>query len=83
MWDYLQSIVNAKGRHAVKVTKVKGHSTDAQVARGEVRREDKDANDIADRTADQGTFEHFPSSVHPAGFYARRQKTFRELVFKI
>ena len=39
---------------SVKVSKVKGHATDAVVADGPVRREDKDDNDAADIAADFG-----------------------------
>ena len=39
---------------SVKVSKVQGHATDAVVADGRVRREDKEGNDAADIAADLG-----------------------------
>ena len=37
---------------SVRVSKVKGHATEAMVAEGKVRKEDKDGNDAADIAAD-------------------------------
>ena len=41
-------------RNTVRVSKVKGHATDAMVADGRVRKEDKEGNDAADIAADFG-----------------------------
>ena len=38
----------------VKVSKAEGHATDAMVADGRARREDKEGNDAAERAADFG-----------------------------
>ena len=50
----ISHMVHYRGRTSVRVSKVKGHATDAMVADGRVRREDKDGNDAADFAADFG-----------------------------
>ena len=47
-----QYIIQARGRDTVRVTKVKGHATDADVEQGRVRLEDQLANAEADAAAD-------------------------------
>ena len=38
----------------MRITKVKGHATDEMVAKGEVRREDQEGNNEADKAAELG-----------------------------
>ena len=47
-------MVSYRSARSVKVSKVKGHATDAMVAQGKVGREDKEGNDAADIAADFG-----------------------------
>ena len=42
-----------KGLAAIQLTKAKGQATDDMVARGDVRPQDQQGNDMADATADQ------------------------------
>ena len=49
----------------VKVSKAKGHATDAMVAGGRDRKEDKEGNDAADIAADFGTLRQ-PEVVNDA-----------------
>ena len=48
----IHDMVRYRSRRSVRVSKVKGHATDAMVAEGTVRREDKEGNDAADIAAD-------------------------------
>ena len=50
----IHNMVLYRSAQSVKVSKVKGHATDAMVAEGKVRREDKEGNDAADVAADFG-----------------------------
>ena len=50
----VDNMVRYRSARSVKISKVKGHATDAMVAEGKVRREDKDGNDAADIAADFG-----------------------------
>ena len=50
----IDSMVLYRSARSVRVSKVKGHATDAMVSEGKVRREDKDGNDAADIAADFG-----------------------------
>ncbi len=59
--------IQARGPHSIMVSKVKGHSTDQQVADGTVRTEDKQGNDTADAAAEAGVDAHQPGHM---GFMA-------------
>ena len=48
------SMVLYRSASSVRVSKVKGHATEAMVVEGKVRKEDKDGNDAADIAADFG-----------------------------
>ena len=50
----IRNMVLYRSARSVRVSKVKGHATDAMVAEGKVRREDKEGNDAADIAADFG-----------------------------
>ena len=52
--DCIRRMVLYRSASSVRVSKVKGHATDAMVAEGKVRREDKEGNDAADIAADFG-----------------------------
>ena len=52
--DCISSMIWYGGRASVKVSKVKGHATEAMILDGQVRREDKGGNDAADIAADFG-----------------------------
>ena len=57
----------------VKVSKAKGHATDAMVAGGRDRREDKEGNDAADIAADFGRLRQ-PEVVNDARRHLLRAK---------
>ena len=48
----------AKGTQAIRITKVKGHTTGTMVTAGQVRPQDKEGNDQADAAADQAVQQH-------------------------
>ena len=47
-------MIRVRRQHTVRVTKVKGHATKADVQQGKVREEDRLGNDQADAAADLG-----------------------------
>ena len=49
-----QYMIRTRGRETIRVTKVKGHATDADVEQGRVRLEDQLGNAEADTAADLG-----------------------------
>ena len=54
---HFQETVVSKGPWAIWLSTVKGHATTEQVAAGEVEKEDKEGNDMADEAADKGSKE--------------------------
>ena len=50
----IQHMIRARGQDTVRVTKVKGHATEADVQQGKVREEDRFGNEEADAAADLG-----------------------------
>ncbi len=55
LWEHFEKAVRAKGVHAIRITKVKGHVTQEQVDSKQYRAVDKKGNDKADQAADVGT----------------------------
>ena len=55
LWEHSEKAVRAKGVHAIRITKVKGHVTQEQVDSKQYRPVDKKGNDKADQAADVGT----------------------------
>ena len=54
MWAILDDIVSARGKHATRGTKVKGHATDEDVRKGLATHSDKQGNDSADKMVHRG-----------------------------
>ena len=75
LWEYIQQIIEAKGRHALSASKVKGHATTKEVQQGLLTLTDKEGNDIADLMADDGVLAHGKEVVELSIVYAQRQKT--------
>ena len=76
----MEKVIGAKGKHAFKASKVKGHITDKQVKDGEHRAEDKAGNDEADRLADLGVREMGDGPMQLGTFYSLRQRDLGRLV---
>ncbi len=75
LWQHFVKAVEAKGPHSVRATWVKGHASDAHVAKGITTQANKEGNDIADSTADLGV-ELYGGNVLKVAklLYARHQK---------
>ena len=54
LWEQASGIVKQRGPSSVKLTKVKGHSTEEQVKEGTVTQEDHKGNNQADSLANKG-----------------------------
>ena len=54
MWAILDEIINVRGKHATKGTKIKGHATDEDVRKGLTTPSDKQGNDSADKMVHRG-----------------------------
>ena len=70
----------AKGPHAMKVCKVKGHATREEVESGKVEEDDKAGNDISDKLATEGTMVHGIGKVALADWLAARHRAYCELM---
>ena len=64
LWKQLDDLLGARGPASYKLTKVKGHATEEDVARGAVAQADKVGNDEADTLAVAGALRRFdPESL--------------------
>ena len=54
MWAILDDMVTARGKHASRGSKVKGHATDEDVRKGLTTLRGKQGNDSADRMVHKG-----------------------------
>jgi hypothetical protein len=68
LWEYMEHIIAAKGAHALKITKVKGHVTAKHIRDGTHRLSDKVGNDMADDLAARGVGAHGDDVVHLSSF---------------
>ena len=83
LWQAYWQHAKAKGTHAIRYTKVKGHATVAMVEAGTVATADKQGNDEADKLAKEAT-ELFGEGILRLGRkYGQRQKSYSALVFCI
>ena len=76
LWEWFAKIVEAKGPQAVRLTKVKGHATDAMVAQGKVKEEHKVGNDFSDEAADIGVEQHGGDFLEASTLFAAKQKEY-------
>ncbi len=83
LWEHFFKAVAAKGAHSVRITKVKGHATEEQVAAGEVRSQGKSGNDAADAVADLGVKVHGEDLIKLGGLCRGRRKRYTRLVGNI
>ncbi len=75
--------MEAKGPQAVKLTKVKGHATDAMVAQGKVKEEHKVGNGFSDEAADIGVEQHGEDFLEASTFFAAKQKEYGTFIKEI
>ena len=64
----------------LRITKVKGHATEAQVEQGLVHQSDKEGNDKADRAATYGVEEQIKGSLTMSAWLGQRQKAYIALM---
>ncbi len=55
LWYQFWQAILARGPTSIKITKVKGHSTDKDIAEGKTTEVDRKGNDEADKAATSGT----------------------------
>ena len=83
LWELVEACILSKGRHAVRVSKVRGHATDTEVCTGIVRLCDqlgnKAADDLAAIATDNRDDLAFPLMVA----FRRRQEAYSALVSRI
>ena len=72
LWEMFYAGLKMKGAKALKITKVKGHTSEATVEQGRVTREDKDGNDHADTIVDEGVQLHGKETVETGSALTRR-----------
>ena len=77
MWAILENIVTARGKHATKGTKVKGHATDEEVRRGLATLRDKQGNGTADRMVHKGYDSGWQDPTDDDLHHCRHAKTAR------
>ena len=79
LWEIYHNHLKAKGIHALRITKVKGHATQEMVDNKQVKERDKAGNDMADIAAEQGVQMQGQSTVQLGARYAQRQKDYIHL----
>ena len=77
LWEWFDILSRAKGRHSIRITKVKGHVTEEMVKEGKVKADHNKGNDTADTLATEGTKQHGDAAMELAAFYAVRQKQYQ------
>ena len=76
LWFHFEQAVKAKGWKSIRLSKVKGHVTQAQVDDGLFMQMDKDGNDKADEAADVAVSLHGESIISVGRILLRRYKQY-------
>ena len=76
LWQIYYNHIKIKGLASTKITKVKGHATQAMVDEGSVPMEQKVGNDFADQAAEEGVNEHGLQLVTLGRQLAARHKAY-------
>ena len=76
LWSLFARLVKSKGPEAVRLTKVKGHTTDEMVSQGKVTKEQKEGNGAAYEAANFGVEQHGNTFLEASTFFAAKQKEF-------
>ena len=83
LWELFTRLVLQRGPRSVKITKVKGHATEAMVQEGKVKLAEKQGNDRSDTAAALGVTES-QSKVHAFGaLYSARHVRYRAIMCRI
>jgi len=84
LWQILDRVLAARGRHSVAVHWIKGHATAEHVEQGKTTLEGMRGNDMADRMASEGArWADQDGAAHLAGHYASKQKAYTDLIHRI
>ncbi len=76
LWQIFANYVAAKGPTAIRISKVKGHATEADIEEGKVIRQHREGNDKADLAAKKGIQKHGEDFVKLAGWFATRHQRY-------
>ncbi len=76
LWHHFEEAARAKGPHATRISKVKGHVTQEQVNANTHRSVDKEGNDKADQAADIAVETHGKDVVDVARILHRRHNSY-------
>ncbi len=83
LWEHFEKAVRAKGVHAVRITKVKGHVSQEQVDAQQYRAADKRGNDKADEAADVGTQLYGKNVTETANFFHTRHHRYTNFMLDV
>ena len=83
MWELFAKLVRQRGPKSVKITKVKGHATQAMVDEGKVKQTEKTGNDKADEAAEAGATTSQGKIRDFAEMYSWRHIRYRKFMAKI
>ena len=83
VWGTVHELVQQRGAHTSKCTKVKGHATAAIFADGRVRPQDQRGNDGADATVGRGYATYGQHGRALAGLFEERARRYAVLVVGI
>ena len=83
LWAHFDRAVRAKGAHAIAISKVKGHATEADIRDGRAREVDQFGNDKADGAAKGAVHQHGKTFVAYVAKLFDRQKAYNKFVFAI
>jgi hypothetical protein len=83
LWQIFEQSATAKGLEAIRITKVKAHSTSEMIATGVTTSRDKHGNDTADRAADAGILLHGADVAELATFFQARHKEYEKIMGRI
>ena len=83
LWEHFERAVEAKGVHAARITKVKGHVSQEQGDAQQCRAADKRGNDKADEAADVGTQLFGKNVTNMADFFHTRHHRYTNLMLDV
>ncbi len=83
LWQHFELAARAKGWKSIRITKVKGHATQQQVADGAIRDCDKVGNDQADSAADIAVQAHGEDVVRVARILHHRHYLYTRFMQRV
>ena len=83
LWAHFEKAMRAKGAHAIRISKVKGHTTEELIAEGKATRRDMINNDKADEVAKAAMQLHGLDYVTYLRHMHRRQGWYCKLVLAV